>query len=337
MTGQLFILVCVGVLLLPTLGALVARLMGARYGQRSEQAVGMLGFASALVCALVVGFVDTDRLDLGSFAVFVPRSGPVIDSDAFTLRREPQVVGAAGGALETPESSAEVVAAVPPMLPPTDATFVPAPMPPTRTIEPTLEPTLEPTTEPVPEATLEPTVEPTLEPTPELTVEPTVEATLEPTVEPTPEPALEPTVEALPPSPSEPTAVPPTVVPPTTIARGNATTAYTVRSGDTLRGIADRFDITVNALLSFNGLTPEEGDSLRIGQRLYIPRAPAAPVATRTPQRTVQAYVVKKGDTLRSIAATFNITVDTLLQYNGLTGSEGDSLSIGQRLYIPAR
>lgn len=329
MTGQLFIILCMGVLLLPMLGALIARLLGARYGQRSLQTAGMIGFGSALLCALVVGSVDTERLELGTFAIFVPRSGPVIDTDAFTLRRQP-LADVAGGALETPESSAELVAAVPPMLPPTDALVLPTQVPPTAT--------LEPPTEPTPEPTLEPTLEPTAEPTPEPTLEPTAEPTPEPTAEPTPEPTLEPTAEAPPP---EPTAVPPTAVRPTAVAQGSNAIAYTVASGDTLRGIAERFKISVDALLKYNGLTRAQGDSLSIGQRLYIPRttssAPAAPAATRTPQRATQAYVVKSGDTLRSIAARFNITVDALLQFNGLTRTEGDKLQIGQKLYIPAR
>jgi LysM repeat protein len=44
-----------------------------------------------------------------------------------------------------------------------------------------------------------------------------------------------------------------------------------VEPGDTLRGIAQDFDISVEALLDANGLTPAEGDEIRPGQELIIP------------------------------------------------------------------
>jgi LysM repeat protein len=46
---------------------------------------------------------------------------------------------------------------------------------------------------------------------------------------------------------------------------------YTVEPGDTLRRIATQFDVSVEALLEANGLTPEEADALPVGQELIIP------------------------------------------------------------------
>lgn len=45
----------------------------------------------------------------------------------------------------------------------------------------------------------------------------------------------------------------------------------------------------------------------------------------------VKTYVVKKGDTLYSIARRFNLTVDTLKSYNGLSSN---NIAIGQSLYL---
>ncbi|WP_034259426.1 glucosaminidase domain-containing protein [Altibacter lentus] len=45
----------------------------------------------------------------------------------------------------------------------------------------------------------------------------------------------------------------------------------------------------------------------------------------------IGTYAVQKGDTLYSIARRFNITVDTLKEYNGLVS---DTISIGQVLYL---
>jgi len=108
--------------------------------------------------------------------------------------------------------------------------------------------------------------------------------------------------------------------------------AYLVEAGDTLRSIAEQFGISVERLLEFNGLTDAQGDQLRVGQRLFIPAAAAAPARSE-----VQAYFVEQGDTLRSIAEQFGISVEGLLEFNGLTRAEGDQLRVGQKLFIPLR
>ena len=65
-----------------------------------------------------------------------------------------------------------------------------------------------------------------------------------------------------------PTATPPPSATPEPPAGGRR---YTVQPGDTFRAIAERFEVTVAALLSANGLTPAQADSLRVGQELVIP------------------------------------------------------------------
>src|SRR5205085_11755698 len=77
---------------------------------------------------------------------------------------------------------------------------------------------------------------------------------------------------AQPPTAVPPTAVPPTPVPPTPAPPPPAQRrTYTVQPGDTLRGIAEKFNVSVQALLDANKLTPQEADSLHIGQELVIP------------------------------------------------------------------
>jgi LysM repeat protein len=44
-----------------------------------------------------------------------------------------------------------------------------------------------------------------------------------------------------------------------------------VQPGDTLRTIAERNGVTVEALLRANNLTPAAADNLRVGQELIIP------------------------------------------------------------------
>ena len=97
---------------------------------------------------------------------------------------------------------------------------------------------------------------------------------LEPTAEPTdtPEPTAEPTAAptAAPTNTPEPTAAPTnTPEPPTAAPAGPRT--YVVQPGDTLRSIAEQFGVSVQAIIDANRLTPEQADSLRVGQELVIP------------------------------------------------------------------
>ncbi len=96
------------------------------------------------------------------------------------------------------------------------------------------------------------------------------------------------------------------------------TATYKVVSGDTLYAIAKRFNTTVDAIKSLNGLTT---NTLQVGQVLRIPD-----------QEDYKSYVVANGDTLYSIARRFNTTVDAIKSLNGLTTN---TLQVGQVLRIP--
>jgi LysM repeat protein len=105
----------------------------------------------------------------------------------------------------------------------------------------------------------------TARPRPTRTIEPTAEPTGEPTTTPTSEPTGTPVPE--PTSTTAPTAAPPQPTsPPVAQVR-----RYVVEEGDTLRAIAEQFDVTVEAIIRYNGLTAEEADSLQLGQELLIP------------------------------------------------------------------
>ena len=109
-----------------------------------------------------------------------------------------------------------------------------------------------------------------------------------------------------------------------TIPNGGTTSTYTVKNGDSLWKIANQYGITVNELKSANGLT---GDNLQIGQTLKIPVENGGTIDTDN------TYTVKSGDSLWSIARTYNTTVDTLRRLNNLTS---DILRIGQVLKVPS-
>lgn len=92
---------------------------------------------------------------------------------------------------------------------------------------------------------------------------------------------------------------------------------YTVKSGDTLWGIAKKYNMSVNDLKSLNNLS---SNNLSIGQKLIVSKASS------------NDYTVVAGDTLWGIARKFNVSVDDLKSLNNLTSN---SLSIGMVLKIP--
>ena len=98
---------------------------------------------------------------------------------------------------------------------------------------------------------------------------------------------------------------------------------YTVVKGDTLSGIANKFNTTVSELKELNNLT---SDLIQIGQVLFIPTTTTTPVYS--------TYTVVKGDTLYGIASKYDISVDELKSLNNLTSN---TLYIGQQLKVPEK
>ena len=84
-----------------------------------------------------------------------------------------------------------------------------------------------------------------------------------------------------------------------------ATVNYTVRPGDTLWNIAEKFDTSVNDIARYNGIS--DVNQIYPGQVLRI--MTQFPVASKW-------YIVRPGDTLTSIAGKYNTSADRLLQLN---------------------
>ncbi len=97
---------------------------------------------------------------------------------------------------------------------------------------------------------------------------------------------------------------------------------YTVKSGNSLKEIAELFEVSHQDIMSWNDL---RSSKLKAGQKLTI--HPAATVETRT-------YKVRRGDSLARIASRFGVTIEHLVIANGLLSN---TLRAGQRLiaYVP--
>ena len=102
---------------------------------------------------------------------------------------------------------------------------------------------------------------------------------------------------------------------------GESQEIYTVKKGDSLWKIANKYNTTVEKLKSANNL---KTNTLSVGQKLVIPSISVSSEVSDT-------YIVQKGDNLWSIANKFNMTVSELKNLNNLTNN---LLSIGQVLKI---
>ena len=101
---------------------------------------------------------------------------------------------------------------------------------------------------------------------------------------------------------------------------GGGSFAYTVKSGDTLWLLANRFGTSVDAIKRLNSLT---GDNLQIGQVLQIPTGQSS---------SYFDFTVRSLDTRWLISNGYGRKVEAVNRLNVLTS---DNLQIGQVLRIP--
>lgn len=98
------------------------------------------------------------------------------------------------------------------------------------------------------------------------------------------------------------------------------TLSYTVKRGDTLTAIANKFGSTVAAIQASNAII-KNPDAIDIGWVLKIPKS----------AKTV-TYTVKSGDTLSAIAQRHDTTVSAIVKLNGIANP--DLIFPGQQLRI---
>lgn len=116
---------------------------------------------------------------------------------------------------------------------------------------------------------------------------------------------------------------------------------HVVRTGDSLWSIARRYNVNVRALASWNAMAP--GDVLSVGRELVIwtagtgSQVTAERVAATIPAGANEQirrvnYVVRRGDSLSSIARRFRVTVQNITQWNKVSAER--LLHPGQRLVM---
>ncbi len=108
--------------------------------------------------------------------------------------------------------------------------------------------------------------------------------------------------------------------------------SYVVQPGDTLIGLASRYNLQPDYVAQLNGLSRSAG--LRAGQKIKL--SGEIPVVVKKDNKaeiaTAEIHVVKSGETLTSIANKYHLQLNYLAELNGL--SRNSPVRVGQRLKL---
>ena len=97
---------------------------------------------------------------------------------------------------------------------------------------------------------------------------------------------------------------------------------YTVQSGDTLSGIAQRYGVTVSQLQSWNNI--QNANLIYVGQVLKVKGGSS--------QTSTTYHIVKSGETLSGIAKKYGTTVSNLVNLNGIANA--NLIYVGHKIRI---
>lgn len=115
----------------------------------------------------------------------------------------------------------------------------------------------------------------------------------------------------------------------------SSATTYTVKSGDTLSSIASSYNTTTSTLTSLNNLS--NPNLIYVGQVLKVAGSSTSVSTSTSSSSASQAttsgtYTVKAGDTLSSIASSYNTTTAALASANSI--SNANLIYVGQVLKV---
>lgn len=118
------------------------------------------------------------------------------------------------------------------------------------------------------------------------------------------------------------------------------TTTHTVQAGDSLTSVARKYNTTVQDVAALNGLSVTDG--ILIGQKLKVPAnikavatTPKTETATARPaSNSTVKYTIASGDSLTSVAAKYNVSIEALAAANNMSTDAG--LIRGKTLVIPS-
>lgn len=118
-------------------------------------------------------------------------------------------------------------------------------------------------------------------------------------------------------------------------ASAPATRVHTVRSGETLIGIASRYRVPLSSVLKANRLSASA--FIHPGQRITVRGAKATASDARSSASSTgkaRSYTVRSGDTLSGIAVRHRTSVGAIARASGISARA--AIHPGQRLRLPA-
>jgi murein DD-endopeptidase MepM/ murein hydrolase activator NlpD len=121
------------------------------------------------------------------------------------------------------------------------------------------------------------------------------------------------------------------------------TVVHVVKEGETLWDIARAYGVTVDAILQASGLTQRDERRLSKGTQLRIPGAKQVidvlankQRAAELPKLTDGAYHrLQRGENLWTVARTYEVAIETLMERNELSDEDLLNLRIGQPIIVP--
>ncbi len=100
------------------------------------------------------------------------------------------------------------------------------------------------------------------------------------------------------------------------------TITYTVKKGDTLSEIAQKYGTTVKKLQELNGI--KNPNKIYVGQKLKV---------TGSPKKSTNKYhTVKRGDTVSALAKKYGSTINQIKNWNNL--KDVNKIYVGQKLRV---
>lgn len=128
---------------------------------------------------------------------------------------------------------------------------------------------------------------------------------------------------------------------------------YVVKAGDSPLAVANKYSISLTALLAYNGWVspaqfPYPGSEIRIPPQAVLQQpdpstpatggttAPTGPASSGCGTRPAGTYIVQTNDSLWGIKEKFCISMSSLLAANGWQSAETAVVLVGQTIQIPA-
>jgi membrane-bound lytic murein transglycosylase D len=117
------------------------------------------------------------------------------------------------------------------------------------------------------------------------------------------------------------------------LSKNKESLSHTVKKGETLFSIAQKYGVNIDILKKLNNMTDLEinsikaGDSIIIAQRTLVDETKLKKIVK--PEKIT--HKVRKGETLSQIASLYGVSIDDICELNNI---KDDIISIGQRLKI---